>query len=92
MTRFILVGAEGMGEMDLKNNPIPGIRAATADEEAAFTKGLEELCRQQENVTPRDYFVDGTGRPYWLVAVGDEAPASAKTKAEKYKRCVRLFD
>jgi hypothetical protein len=74
----------------------PGIREATPDEHTAFRTGLETLCAQQRkegrNVTPSDYFIDGTGRPYWLVAVEDNAPAAARAKAKKYKRCVRLFD
>lgn len=90
-TLFILIGAEGMGEMNLPNECLPGIRKATDTEEEAFKTALRPLAREQM-LDVRDYYIDNTGRPYWLVAVEDNAPEAARTKATNFKRAVRLLD
>src|SRR5262245_1307207 len=93
-TLFILVGAEGFSEMNLHSDrpsEIEGVRLATAEEEAAFRQGLEILCKGQPGVTVSDYYVDGTGRPYWLVAVLENAAEAVRHRAKQYKRVLRLL-
>ncbi len=85
-TLFTLVGAEGVSEMQLPNEQLPGIREATPDELKAFQAGLAEA-----GVVFGNFSVDGTGRPYWLIAVEDIAPAQARERAARYKRIGGLF-
>jgi hypothetical protein len=87
-TLFILIGAEGVAEMG--DAPPAGIRLATQEEEVAFCAGL--VLAKEQGREAGDYFIDKTGRPYWLIAVEDSAPPEARKKAEKYRRTLRLFD
>ena len=87
-TLFVLVGAEGMAD---QLQGVDWAREATKDEHAAFCEGLKLLCKAQLGVTPQDYFTDNTGRPYWLVAVLDNAPAIARERAERFRRVVCLL-
>lgn len=96
-TLLILVGAEGVAELKLdQDGAVPGVRKANEEEIAAFRESLEPLVKEQRekgmNVSVSNYFVDGMGRPYWVLALDDDAPPAFREKAEKFKRVMRLTD
>jgi hypothetical protein len=80
----LLVGAEGTAETEGE----PWIRPATAEEQRAF---IEQACKGDEGLY-RDSLVDGTGRPYFLLTVLDNAPESVQAKAKRCARCLRLTE
>lgn len=96
MIKFILVGAEGVSELALDEGCSPWARQATRDEEIAWRQAHEAACKDGKTSVPssmRDPFVDGTGRPYWLIAVDvdyPEIPAEVRDKATRFDRVVRL--
>jgi len=80
-TTTLLLGAEGFAE--LNQDGVSWMREATDEEVDAFRAELgrgdfDESC------------VDGTGRPYFVVVVTDEAPAGVWAFARAMKRAVRL--
>jgi hypothetical protein len=91
---FIIVGAEGVVEANIGTMPtddLPGVRLATEAERGAFNAGLEPLAREK-GCDVRDFYIDGTGRPYWLVAIEETACEEARRVAIRYRRVRRLFN
>jgi hypothetical protein len=87
----LLVGAEGCAEAE----EAPWLRDATQGERLVFERGLAKRYEDQGiKLDPRDLYVDGIGRPYFLKAVLDhpELPDAARHKAERYSRVVHLID
>jgi hypothetical protein len=92
----LLVGAEGCAEAA----EVPWLRDATPEEEAAFINRVCQMIKDKDGseaakkADPRDWYVDGNNRPYWLKAVIDhpELPDVARQKAQQYQRVLRLVD
>jgi hypothetical protein len=80
----LLVGAEGTAETDSQ----PWIRPATDEEERAF---VAQACKGDDGLY-RDSLIDGTGRPYFLLTVLDNAPEPVQAKAKRCARCLRLTE
>jgi hypothetical protein len=74
MIRFILLGAEGVAESE----GLPYIRRATEGEAAAFEQAalaaLNNPATRISPMTTRDVYIDGMGRPYWLVIMDLDHP------------------
>ena len=88
--QFIAVGAEG--SHDLGERSYPWCRRATPEEEAAFRQALM-LVRTDPPM--QDFFIDHTGRPYWLWAMDlghPDIPPKVAERALKYKRVTYLID
>ena len=93
MIRFILLGAEGVAEAE----ELPYVRRATEGEAAAFEQAaltvINEPATQISPKTTRDLYVDGMGRPYWLVAVDldhPDCPESVRRHCADAVRTVHL--
>jgi hypothetical protein len=86
MIRFVLVGAEGAAEIEKEGTP--GIRQATREEIEAWAHGWRAAHPPTDL---QSIFIDGTGRPYWLMAVADDAPEPVKIRAVKFSRVLYLL-
>ena len=80
----LLVGAEGASEIADE----PWQRRATEEERLIF---IAERCRGDDQLF-KNSMIDGTGRPYWLLTIFDNAPAEVQAKAKRYARCVRVTE
>ena len=93
MTRFNLLGAEGVAESE----GLPYVRRATEGEAVAFEQAalvaINDPATQISPRTTRDLYIDGVGRPYWLVAVDldhPDCPESVRRHCADAARAVHL--
>lgn len=78
---ILLLGAEGLAECQQAG--VPWVREATDDEVDAFAEKVgKDVFEQAQR--------DGTGRPYFVVAVTDAAPPAIWDYAQRMERVVRL--
>ena len=90
----LLVAAEGCSETSGE----VWLREATNEEQALFVSHCRSLLQKTKGQRCADSFefgdlaVDGSGRPYWLMAVLDHpaTPTMAREKAAKYTRVLRV--
>lgn len=79
---LVMVGAEGVQE--LEGQPW----AREVNDDAAWEQLAQSVGMPVEKV--REMRMDGTRRPYFLVELGDDAPAAALDHAKRSLRVVRL--
>jgi hypothetical protein len=83
MPTLVLLGAEGLAELE----GVDWLRAATPAETATF--------KRRHRLSELDYeaaSLDGTGRPYFLVALLPGAPDVVCVRARAHLRVLRLVD
>lgn len=78
MSHTLLIGAEGVAE----RAGTPWLREANEDEKETFCAFYGAKLRELN--------VDGTGRPYWLMTITDDAPEGVLKANAGYGRLVRL--